>query len=77
VKRKNTLNKKIDLRHTLFIGTKEEMDREVKTQRNKKSDKAKKTYERNGGFSQKHVRQTEALAEKTAVRTAVNVTKKK
>lgn len=53
------------------------MDREVKTQRNKKSDKAKKTYERNGGFSQKHVRQTEALAEKTAVRTAVNVTKKK
>jgi hypothetical protein len=32
--------------------------------RAKKSDKAKKTYEKNGNFSQKHVRLIEALAEK-------------
>jgi hypothetical protein len=32
--------------------------------RRKKSDKAKEKYERNGGFSQKHVRATEALLEK-------------
>jgi hypothetical protein len=36
----------------------------IKVQRNKKSDKAKETYERNGGKSQKHVRIAEALAEK-------------
>jgi hypothetical protein len=36
----------------------------IKVGRNKKSDKAKETYERNGGFSQKHVRMAEALAEK-------------
>jgi len=56
-----------------FIGTttKEAMEKEVKTHRNKKDDKAKKTYERNGGFSQKHVRQAEALAEKAALRTVV------
>ena len=28
----------------------------IKTERKKKSDKAKEKYERNGGFSQKHVR---------------------
>jgi hypothetical protein len=32
-----------------------------KTQRKKKSDKAKEKYERNGGYSQKHVRAVEAL----------------
>ncbi len=32
--------------------------------RKKKSDKAKETYERNGGFSQKHVRIQESLQEK-------------
>ena len=47
------------------------MEKEVKTHRNKKDDKAKKTYERNGGFSQKHVRQAEAIAEKAALRTVV------
>ena len=36
----------------------------IKTDRKKKSDKAKETYERNGGFSQKHVRLSELLAEK-------------
>jgi hypothetical protein len=36
--------------------------------RNKKSDKAKNKYERNGGFSQKHVRLQEALAEKNATK---------
>lgn len=36
----------------------------IKVGRNKKSDKAKETYERNGGFSQKHVRMMEAMAEK-------------
>jgi len=43
----------------------------VKVGRNKKSDKAKETYERNGGFSQKHVRMMEAMAEKRAA-TATN-----
>lgn len=32
--------------------------------RKKKSDKAKEKYDRNGGFSQKHVRLQEALQEK-------------
>lgn len=40
------------------------MDKEIKTKRVKKSDKAKEKYERNGGFSQKHVRLAEALAAK-------------
>ena len=43
-----------------------EMDRDIKTERKKKSDKAKEKYDRTGGFSQKHVRLAEALAEKTA-----------
>ena len=34
---------------------------EPKTKRNKKSDKQKKTYEKNGSFSQKHVRMAESL----------------
>lgn len=38
----------------------------VKVGRNKKSDKARESYERNGGFSQKHVRLMEAMAEKRA-----------
>lgn len=40
------------------------MDRDIKTKRDKKSDKAKEKYDRTGGFSQKHVRLAEALAEK-------------
>jgi hypothetical protein len=40
------------------------MDREIKTKRDKKSDKGKEKYERNGGFSQKHIRIAEALREK-------------
>ena len=36
--------------------------------RNRKSDKAKKTYEKNGHFSQKHVRAAAALQEKAAER---------
>ena len=39
------------------------MDYDLKTKREKKSDKAKKNFERNGGFSQKHVRLVEAAAE--------------
>jgi hypothetical protein len=38
----------------------------IKVGRNKKSDKAKVTFERNGAFSQKHVRMMEAMAEKRA-----------
>jgi hypothetical protein len=53
------------------------MDKEVKTHRNKKDNKAKKTYERNGGFSQKHVRQAEAIAEKAALRTTIKASAKK
>jgi hypothetical protein len=40
------------------------MDYDPKIKRNKKSDKAKKSFEKNGGFSQKHVRLAEALASK-------------
>ena len=38
------------------------------TKRNKKSDKAKKTFERNGGNSAKHVRKVEELQEKNKVK---------
>lgn len=38
----------------------------IKVGRSKKDDKAKEKYERNGGFSQKHVRLMEAMAEKRA-----------
>jgi len=34
--------------------------------RKKKKDKAKEKFDRNGGYSQKHVRLAEALAEKKA-----------
>jgi hypothetical protein len=43
------------------------MDRDIKTKRNKKSDKAKDKFDRTGGFSQKHVRLAEAQAEKSAL----------
>ena len=39
------------------------MDYAPKVKRSKKSDKAKETYERNGGFSQKHIRSRIAEAE--------------
>jgi len=39
---------------------------DCKQDRKKKGDKAKEKYERNGGYSQKHVRLAEALAEKRA-----------
>lgn len=42
------------------------MDYNGKTERKKKSDKAKEKHERNGGFSQKHVRIQAALAETRA-----------
>jgi hypothetical protein len=42
------------------------MDRDIKTKRDKKSDKAKEKFDKTGGFSQKHVRIAEALAEKAA-----------
>ncbi len=45
------------------------------SQRRKKSDKAKEKYERNGGFSQKHVRLQAAVAEKRAA--AASQSKKK
>lgn len=45
------------------------MDDVKDPKRHKKSDKAKNKYERNGGFSQKHVRLQEALAEKNATKT--------
>jgi hypothetical protein len=44
------------------------MDKEPNTKRNKKSDKQKKTKERNGGFSQKHVRLTEKVIAQTVVK---------
>jgi len=46
------------------------MDRDIKTKRDKKSDKAKEKFDRTGGFSQKHVRIAEALAAAGAQRTA-------
>jgi hypothetical protein len=42
------------------------MDRDIKTKRDKKSDKAKEKFEKTGGFSQKHVRISQALSEKVA-----------
>jgi len=44
--------------------------KEPKIKRDNKSDKAKKTHDRNGGFSQKHVRQAEALLAQAAQRAA-------
>ena len=40
----------------------------IKCSRNKKSDKEKKNNERNGKFSSKHIRFTEALMEKNATK---------
>jgi hypothetical protein len=48
---------------------------EPRTQRNKKSTKAKEKYERTGGFSKKHVRIVEALAEKKPTKSQVNKNK--
>ena len=42
------------------------MDRDIKTKRDKKSDKAREKFEKTGGFSQKHVRISQALSEKAA-----------
>jgi hypothetical protein len=39
---------------------------EPKTKRDKKSDKAKKNFELNGGLSQKHIRLAQALKEAQA-----------
>jgi hypothetical protein len=49
----------------------------VKVGRNKKDDKAKEKYERNGGFSQKHVRLMEATAEKRSIAAKQGATTKK
>jgi hypothetical protein len=49
----------------------------IKVGRNKKSDKAKETYERNGGKSQKHVRIVEALAETRILGAGAKVSKPK
>jgi hypothetical protein len=49
----------------------------VKVGRNKKDDKAKEKYERNGGFSQKHVRLMEAMAEKRTTSGATSAAKPK
>lgn len=43
------------------IAIRRQMDKEFKTKRATKSGKAKEKYERNGGFSQKHVRLQEKL----------------
>ncbi len=40
------------------------MDRDIKTERRKKSDKAKEKYEKNGKYSQKAIRAMEQLKEK-------------
>jgi len=52
---------------------------EPKSKRNTKSTKAKETYERNGGFSQKHIRMLAAAAEAraSASASASNSTKAK
>ena len=53
--------RRLSLRSTLS----RRMD-QPKVGRKKKDDKAKEKHERNGGFSQKHVRLAEALAAKRA-----------
>jgi hypothetical protein len=45
------------------------MDREMKVKRDKKSDKAKEKFAKTGGFSQKHVRLSEALASSRQMKT--------
>ena len=49
--------------------------KEPKVKRAKKSDKGKASYEKNGGFSQKHVRLAEALREKKPLPSSVEVKK--
>ena len=44
------------------------MDFSVPDKRRKKKDKAKEKHDRNGGFSQKHVRAVEATREKVATK---------
>jgi hypothetical protein len=44
------------------------MDFSVPDKRRKKKDKAKEKHDRNGGFSQKHVRAVEAKQEKNATK---------
>jgi hypothetical protein len=64
---------KIELISPLDISIKKkQMDRDIKTKRNKKSDKAKDKFDRTGGFSQKHVRIAEALAATGAQRAAAS-----
>jgi hypothetical protein len=46
------------------------MDRDIKTKRDKKSDKAREKFDRTGGFSQKHVRLSEAVAAAGAEKSA-------
>ena len=59
--------KKIEIQAGLEVCIKSrEMDYEPKTKRDKKSDKAKRNFEKNGGFSQKHIRLAEAVAEAKA-----------
>jgi hypothetical protein len=48
------------------------MDREIKTERRKKSDKAKEKFDKTGGFNKKHVRIAEALASLGAEKAASN-----
>lgn len=45
------------------------MDREIKVKRDKKSDKAKDKFAKTGGFSQKHVRISEAVASSRQAKT--------
>jgi hypothetical protein len=40
------------------------MDRDIKTERRKKSDKAKEKYEKNGKYNQKAIRAMEQIKEK-------------
>ena len=48
-------------RNNIYIYINKQMDyKDPKVKRTKKSDKAKESYERNGGFSKKHIRLTEA-----------------
>jgi len=44
------------------------MDFSVPDKRRKKKDKAKEKHDRNGGFTQKHVRLTEATQEKNSTK---------
>ncbi len=61
---------KIDSKFQLIsvtLPSKEKMDHNVKTERRKKSDKAKEKHERNGKYSQKAVRAMEAIKTKKVI----------